>query len=43
MYSPLLTLVVFASLLALGGLLAHWYGRDSRDGFTDQARQRTRQ
>jgi hypothetical protein len=42
MYSPLLTLVVFASLLALTGLLAHWYGRDSREDFADQARQRPR-
>lgn len=37
MYSPLLTLTVFAVLLALCGLLAHRYGRDSRDDFTDQA------
>ncbi len=42
MYSPLLTLVVFASLMALTGLLAHWYGRDSRDGFADQAQRRRR-
>jgi hypothetical protein len=37
MYSPYLTLTVFAFLLALCGLLAHRYGRDSRDGFADQA------
>jgi hypothetical protein len=37
MYSPLLTLAVFALLLALCGLFAHWYGRDTRDEFADQA------
>jgi hypothetical protein len=37
MYSPLLTLTVFALLLALCGLLAHWFGQDSRDDFAEQA------
>ncbi|MEZ4563522.1 MAG: hypothetical protein R2853_12390 [Thermomicrobiales bacterium] len=42
MDSPLLTLVVFASLLAITGLLAHWFGRDSREDFADQAHRRPR-
>ncbi len=37
MFGPLVMLAVFALLLALCGLLAHWYGWDSRDGFADQA------
>ena len=36
MPGPFVTLTVFAALLALFGLLAHWRGCDSRDGFTDQ-------
>ena len=37
MYSPVVILIAFTSAFALLGLLAYFYGWDSRDGFADQA------